>query len=242
MWPGKFLRPIPASCHSNSKYSGLQIEVDTGCRDIENGGLDPHVASAAAHLALHHIDWKTGRVGRENGKPTMLTQSGEDFPFLPHGADLNWATGRLYGRAQNFCRELKDTPASLMTPTIFADRVREELRDADNVVINVYDEDWARQKGMNTFLSVAAGTSEPAKFLEIIYNGSTTGTDIDVALVGKGVTFDSGGISLKSGETMKVSRLLRKDLALCRPVLRFCCTEDEGCGAACAANAHYALC
>lgn len=54
---------------------------------------------------------------------------------------------------------------------------------------------------MRTFLSVAAGTDEPAKFLEIIYKGATEGNkdETDVAFVGKGITFDSGGISLKPG-------------------------------------------
>lgn len=57
---------------------------------------------------------------------------------------------------------------------------------------------------MNTFLSVAAGTEEPAKFVEIIYKGAKEGGDAtDVAFVGKGITFDSGGISLKPGAGMK---------------------------------------
>lgn len=53
---------------------------------------------------------------------------------------------------------------------------------------------------MRTFLSVAAGTEEPAKFVEIVYKGAKGGSNaIDVAFVGKGITFDSGGISLKPG-------------------------------------------
>ena len=52
---------------------------------------------------------------------------------------------------------------------------------------------------MRTFLSVSAGSDEPLKFLEIIYTGSKSSEGIDVAFVGKGITFDSGGISLKPG-------------------------------------------
>lgn len=64
---------------------------------------------------------------------------------------------------------------------------------------------WAKEKKMNTFLSVAAGTDEPAKFVEIIYKGAKEGDEsaTDVAFVGKGITFDSGGISLKPGAGMK---------------------------------------
>lgn len=58
---------------------------------------------------------------------------------------------------------------------------------------------------MRTFLSVAAGTEEPAKFVEIIYKGASgSGDATDLAFVGKGITFDSGGISLKPGADMKV--------------------------------------
>ena len=60
---------------------------------------------------------------------------------------------------------------------------------------------------MRTFLSVAAGTEEPAKFVEIMYKGASgSGDATDVAFVGKGITFDSGGISLKPGADMKAMR------------------------------------
>jgi len=94
-----------------------------------------------------------------------------------------------------------------MTPTIFSDRAKKEFEGVANVTLNVYDEAWAKEKGMRTFLSVAAGTEEPAKFVEVIYKGAGKGGDAtDVAFVGKGITFDSGGISLKPGADMKAMR------------------------------------
>lgn len=84
---------------------------------------------------------------------------------------------------------------------------------------------WAKEKGMRTFLSVAAGSEQPAKFVEIIYKGASgSGSDAtDVAFVGKGITFDSGGISLKPGADMKVRyilRILRPHIAIvCAPQL-----------------------
>ncbi|KAF5348443.1 hypothetical protein D9757_012785 [Collybiopsis confluens] len=66
--------------------------------------------------------------------------------------------------------------------------------------------DWAASRGLNTFLSVTHGTDEPAKFLEIHYKGAPQKDAQPVAFVGKGITFDSGGISLKPGENMKLMR------------------------------------
>jgi len=59
---------------------------------------------------------------------------------------------------------------------------------------------------MNTFLSVTRGTDEPAKFLEIHYNGAADKSATPVVFVGKGITFDSGGISLKPAKDMKLMR------------------------------------
>lgn len=72
--------------------------------------------------------------------------------------------------------------------------------------MNVYDEDWAREKGMDVFLSVTQGTVQPAKFVEIIYNGAVEDESPKLGFVGKGVCFDSGGISIKGGANMKLMR------------------------------------
>ena len=68
-----------------------------------------------------------------------------------------------------------------------------KLGALSNVEIEVHDEAWAKEKGMGCFLSVTAGTDEPAKMLEVRYNGGAPGAPT-LAFVGKGVCFDSGGI------------------------------------------------
>jgi len=93
----------------------------------------------------------------------------------------------------------------MITPTTFCERVKAEFANIPNTQITVRDEEWAAEKGMRTFLSVTKGTSEPAKFLEIHYNGAAR-EDQPIAFVGKGITFDSGGISLKPAKGMKDMR------------------------------------
>ncbi|KAL4403162.1 metalloaminopeptidase [Malassezia pachydermatis] len=119
---------------------------------------------------------------------------------------LSWYTGEVYAKAQNWSRELQETPANLLTPAIFAERVQEAFKHVPNTQVKVHDADWAREQNMNLFLSVAQGSDQPCKFVEIQYHGAPDHDAAPLALVGKGVTFDSGGISLKPGAGMDLMR------------------------------------
>lgn len=116
-----------------------------------------------------------------------------------------WRKGEILANAQNFCKTLMETPANLLTPTIFCETVKDKFSGVSAVELLVHDEAWARIEKMNLFLSVTQGSSEPAKFLEVTYKGNASSKDI-VALVGKGITFDSGGISIKSASKMDQMR------------------------------------
>lgn len=99
-------------------------------------------------------------------------------------------------QAQNFARFLVDTPANKMTPSLFVEYAKEYL--PKNVTVKVYGRKEIQRMGMNLFLGVSNGSAEEPKLLEISYN---RGSDC-IALVGKGITFDSGGISLKPAQKM----------------------------------------
>ncbi|KAG7100151.1 hypothetical protein E1B28_001930 [Marasmius oreades] len=175
----------------------IQVEVDDA--------LDPHAAAVAAHLAAFEFNLKTNPVpSRFN--PNLKQPIPEKFQFRPIKPSREWERGVTYAYSQNLARTLADLPANMMTPTIFCERVKKEFEGVANVEIIVRDEKWAELKGMNTFLSVTHGTSEPAKLLEIHYKGAESKDEKPVAFVGKGITFDSGGISLKPGEGMKLMR------------------------------------
>lgn len=74
-------------------------------------------------------------------------------------------------------RKLADTPANLLTPTIFAEQAQELLTPL-GIDVKVYDQKWAEDQKMYSFLSVAKGSVEPPKFLEITYNKKGTHTII----------------------------------------------------------------
>ncbi|KAH8101643.1 cytosol aminopeptidase family, catalytic domain-containing protein [Cristinia sonorae] len=165
---------------------------------------DPHAAAVAAHLALYGFNLKTEPPSRFN--PNNKEPIPDKLNFKPVAESTQWDEGVTYAYAQNLARTLTELPANLMTPTIFTERIKSEFTDIPNTEILVRDEAWAAEKGMRTFLSVTQGTSEPAKFLEIHYKGAADKDATPVVLVGKGITFDSGGISIKPGAGMKLMR------------------------------------
>ncbi|KAI8967529.1 cytosol aminopeptidase family, catalytic domain-containing protein [Mycotypha africana] len=117
-----------------------------------------------------------------------------------------WEIGQIYGTSQNVARMLMTTPANLMTPKLFAEEVAYLLAGLENVDIKVHDEEWATRQKMNAFLSVARGSTEPLRFLEIHYKGAKDNSEKPFGLVGKGITFDSGGISLKPSNNMHLMK------------------------------------
>jgi leucyl aminopeptidase len=97
-------------------------------------------------------------------------------------------------------RDLVNMPPNVATPTKLA-QVAGEIAAEYGMQITVGDRQWAGEHKMGGFLAVAKGAGEPPKFIVLEYNGGREDLDT-VVLVGKGITFDTGGISLKPGERM----------------------------------------
>ncbi len=98
-------------------------------------------------------------------------------------------------------RELGDLPGNLCTPTHLANTARELGKTSRQLKVSVMDEAAMKKLGMGSLLSVSRGSDEPAKLISLEYSGGNKG-DKPVVLVGKGVTFDSGGISIKPSAAM----------------------------------------
>jgi leucyl aminopeptidase len=111
--------------------------------------------------------------------------------------------GRILGESQNFSRSLANEPGNLMTPTRLAERAR-EMSAQYGLECEVLDQDRMRQLGMGALLGVAQGSAEPPALIVIRYRpANSTGTTDHLGLIGKGVTFDTGGISIKPSEGME---------------------------------------
>ncbi|PBL00091.1 hypothetical protein ARMGADRAFT_1072481 [Armillaria gallica] len=182
------------------------VKAIDGVKDVKiDASLDPHAAAVAAHLAQYSFTLKTSPTP-SRFDPNLKEPIPEKFTLSPEQSSEEWDRGVVYAESQNVARTLMELPANIVTPTAFTERVKSAFAGIDNVEIFVRDEAWAEEKGMRTFLSVTHGTAEPAKLLEIHYKGAPSKDDAPVAFVGKGITFDSGGISLKPSAAMKLMR------------------------------------
>lgn len=112
--------------------------------------------------------------------------------------------GEAIAQAQNFARSLVIEPGNKLTPTILAQRA-EAMANASSLAVEVYSTDKLKELGMGAFLGVAQGSYEPPALIVLTYTPSAApAADAPVfGLVGKGITFDTGGISLKPADGME---------------------------------------
>ena len=172
---------------------------------IEN---DAAIVSAAAvqgaYISIFDPDkYRTVDKEQKTVEKLVVVIEGADEAALKHGVE----TGRIVGESLNFTRDLANEPGAYMTPTDMAERAR-EVANQFGLNIDVLDEARMEQEGMGSLLSVSRGSDQPAKLIIMKY----VPADYDesnkelLAFVGKGVTFDSGGISLKPGENMELMK------------------------------------
>jgi leucyl aminopeptidase len=98
-------------------------------------------------------------------------------------------------------KDLANTPSNICTPTWLAEQARQMAKSHSKISIKVLEESDMKKLGMGAFLSVTKGTAQAAKLVALEYKGAAA-KQAPVALVGKGITFDTGGISLKPSESM----------------------------------------
>lgn len=111
--------------------------------------------------------------------------------------------GRIYADATIYARDLINEPAGGLTPQMWAGRAR-ELAEVGGLTIRVHDKDELVQRGFGGILGVNRGSAEPPALIELRYEPEdATGK---VVLVGKGITFDSGGLSLKDAKGMETMK------------------------------------
>ncbi|KAJ1795322.1 hypothetical protein LPJ59_004369 [Coemansia sp. RSA 2399] len=182
--------------------------------NVAVGPMPCHQASAeGAKLALYKFDaFKTKTTSKDAAKekeePSDVTVT-HLAQRESADASTKWNAGVVYAEAQNFARDLMNSPANHMTPTGFAERVKAEFSTLANVKVNVYDKEWAEAQRMGGLLAISRGSDEALRFVEIIYTGSKgkpAGDDVPLALVGKGITFDTGGYSLKPSKYMDLMK------------------------------------
>ncbi|WP_372740264.1 leucyl aminopeptidase [Neptunomonas sp.] len=109
--------------------------------------------------------------------------------------------GTAIANGMNVSRDLGNLPGNICTPTYLAGQAKELANEYDSITCEILDEDAMENLGMGSLLSVGHGSAEPSRLIIIKHNGGEPDAQPHV-IVGKGVTFDTGGISLKPGAKM----------------------------------------
>jgi leucyl aminopeptidase len=115
------------------------------------------------------------------------------------------ATGQVLAEATMLARDLVNHPANVMTPTRMADAAR-SVAKATGLEFDVIEREGMVQHGMGALLGVAQGSEEPPKLIVLKYQGDPDHPENNLGLVGKGITFDTGGISLKPAANMEAMK------------------------------------
>jgi len=166
--------------------------------DPEHAGGD--YASAAVEGALLG-DYEPDRLKTGDDKKSV-----EAFTVVAAGADVDLEEavrrGRILAEAQNFARDLANEPANLLTPSKMAGAAQ-KMASEYGLECQVLDRAEMEKLGMGALLGVAQGSAEPPVLIAIRYRPAQPASQAHLGLVGKGVTFDTGGISIKPAEGME---------------------------------------
>jgi len=166
---------------------------------VPGGALSEERATAAAVEGAVYAMWRPeAHRTREEERRLPPIDTITLVTAKPQSAAI--ARGQVIGEAVNAQRRLANEPANKMTPTLLADEAR-ALAKESGVQIEVLDRAKCKSLAMGSYLSVAQGSHEEPCFIVMRYRGRG-GKGYDVGFVGKGITFDSGGISIKPADNM----------------------------------------
>ena len=139
----------------------------------------------------------TKKEKKQIGRFDLLTQGGQDARHALKGMQR----GELMARGTLFARDLVNTPARDMHPQILVDKARSIAKGKATIGVKVYDRPALERMGAGGILGVSQGSDHPPYLVHLVYKPKKTTTK-RVAIVGKAVTFDSGGLSLKPADSM----------------------------------------
>jgi len=154
-------------------------------------------ASRDALYSFDELKSDTDNERRPLRKLVLSVTSRRDLP----AAEQALLDGHAIANGVEVARRLGNLPANICTPTYLAEQAVELGNAHDNLTVNVLEQAELEELGMGSFLSVAKGSREAAKFITMEYNGANDDSQPHV-FVGKGITFDSGGISIKPSPAM----------------------------------------
>ena len=202
MTPGRYLKiargAARAAAGSGARSAAWALgEIDVDGRDVE---WKSRIAVERLGEAAYHFDAMRSEPGKDRTPPpgrASLTASRRDRGAAAAGI----AIGQAVAAGVSLARDLGNLPGNVCTPTYLADQAGALAKRHSKVTFKALDEARMKRLGMGSLLSVARGSREPPRLVILEYRGAPR-SQAPIVLVGKGITFDSGGISIKPAATM----------------------------------------
>jgi leucyl aminopeptidase len=209
-----------AGLGAQEKFDALALRKATAAAVKAAAGHGAGEALCALGLDNHHglpVNWRLRHCAEAAADASYMfrqlkSKPGDDKTIesmafaVPENADKTEADealreARAVAGGVGFARDLGNRPANLCTPTYLASQAQELAERQPKIKVGVVEEAEMKELGMGALLAVSSGSREPAKLIVMEYRGAGE-NDKPYALVGKGVTFDAGGISLKPAAAM----------------------------------------
>jgi leucyl aminopeptidase len=189
---------------ANLEKAGAALAAKYACSGAQSLALDAGNLSAddvaAVAMGLRLRAWRYDRYRTRLKDEQKVTLAKVIVVGAPNGCDAAWADAAALADGIELTRELVTEPANVIYPASFVDRVR-PLFEAAGLEVTVLGVEEMTKLGMGALLGVGQGSDQPSRLLAVKWNGGAKG-ERPTAFVGKGVTFDTGGISLKPGPGM----------------------------------------
>ena len=163
-----------------------------GIGSIKPGIAARSIAEGTILGAYKFRTHKSEKVKQYIDQVTVLAVDDANIDSIQHGVD----EGVTIATSVSLARDLVNQPANYMTPSDLVD-IATEICDGTDLELQVFDESRMKQLKMGALLGVAKGSVVPPKMIIIKYSGDPKNLDNNIGLIGKGITFDSGGISIK---------------------------------------------
>jgi len=182
----------------SAKVRSVALAFDTLPHNNMNADLTVQALTEGALLATYSFD-------EYKEQPKEAPVKIDTFTIVStskaKGHERGVETGSIISECVNFCRWLGDRPGNRMTPTILAEETQKAAKNS-KLKVTVWDKARIKQEKMGSFLSVSNGSSQEPKFIMMEYNGAAS-SKRPICFVGKGLTFDCGGISIKPAAGME---------------------------------------
>ncbi|XP_017135155.1 cytosol aminopeptidase [Drosophila miranda] len=191
---------------------GARSLQEVGCQEVWVDSMEyAEQAAEGAGLAT----WRFTQQLSKKNTPLIPKLQLYDSPELD-----NWTRGIFKADAQNLARRLSDAAANCMTPTTFAQNAVDALCPC-GITVEVRTMDWIETQRLHSFLMIAKGSCEPPVLMELSYCGAEP-EDKPIMFVGKGITFNTGGINLRRCKAMDEYRACMSGAAACVAMMRCC--------------------